>query len=155
MFVTTNLELPRADTLFAGTATDVSSRSPAHRPQRSRQWAVSPAVVACRHEAVRDLVVASFSSMVSLAGLLLALMGFIFIRYDTLKSDTTIDPERLTPFRITLVSLVVLMAIAALAATLAIAWLLGIASFDYPLWLIAALVIAIPMVGLAALKLRW
>lgn len=103
----------------------------------------------------RDLVLAAFSSMIGLAAILLALMGFIFVRYDTLRADTTIDPERLRPFQLTLIALVCLIAVSAVAAALAMLWLLPLGTFDYPLWLVGVLIVAIPAVGIAVLRLRW
>jgi hypothetical protein len=103
----------------------------------------------------RDVVLAAFSSMVGLAGLLLALTGFLFTQYDVLKPDTTADPARLIPFRVTLVGLLALVIAAAFGAALALAWLIPVADFRYPLWLVASILIATPILGAVALKLRW
>src|SRR5579859_3620360 len=103
----------------------------------------------------RDLVMAAFSSMVGLSGILLALMGFILVRYDTLKVDTFTDPSRLTPYKRALVGLVGLMSLSALTACLALAWLVGLYAFRFPIWLVAAAVLAVPVLGAAVLKLRW
>lgn len=103
----------------------------------------------------RDIVLAAFSATLALSGILLALLGFLFTRYDALKSDTTIDTRKLRPFRITLVLVVALIALAALCATLALGWLLPLVTFDYPVWLVLLLVVAIPAVGGISVRLRW
>jgi hypothetical protein len=102
----------------------------------------------------RDIVLALFSATLSLSGILLALVGFLFSRYDALKADTTIDVGRLTPFRWTLGFAVALVFISSLCSLLALGWLIGL-GFDYPLWLVLLLLVAIPTVGAVSVRLRW
>jgi uncharacterized membrane protein YidH (DUF202 family) len=103
----------------------------------------------------RDLVLAVFATMTGLSGVLLALMGFVIVRYDALKADDYTAAEQLRPYRQMLVGIVGLMSCAAVVACLALLWLLGIASFAFPVWIVVLVVLAVPVLGAAALKLRW
>src|SRR5215213_3825175 len=100
----------------------------------------------------RDLVLATFSSTLGLAGILLALLGFLLTRYDSLKGDTTIDREKIRPFRVVIGSIAGLIALSAISALGAYAWLYSFAGFTYPLWLPATLIIAIPVVAFLTVR---
>lgn len=103
----------------------------------------------------QTLVLAAFSSSLTVAGILLALLGFLLSRYDALKMDSTVPANRIHYFQCTMVLTWALIAGAASSASFALNWLIPISELPKPLLIAFALIIAIPIVGAAIIKLRW
>ncbi len=103
----------------------------------------------------RDLILATFGSTLSVAGILLALLGFLLARSDSMKANDYTGESELTPFRILVGLIGLLICLASVSAVLALAWLFTFGGFAYPLWLPALLITALPFVAVITIKLRW